>query len=196
LSKLSPHRPGRANGQQLQVRRPIYKSSVGRCKAFQAHLEPLRLSLGMPACHCHTDPEAAHCTHELEPVAIGTKRLKISVRAASLEPRAGNFLEIAMSSWIGKMFSSRKANTRRRGPKPRHLLRYYRLPPGARDASGAYCQQVHLRGTDFPLHRCPANTYFDDGALKFSPLPVTVGERRRWASPVISPCSGWGAASP
>ena len=33
---------------KLQVRRPIYNSSVGRWKAFQSHLEPLRLALGTP----------------------------------------------------------------------------------------------------------------------------------------------------
>jgi tetratricopeptide (TPR) repeat protein len=34
---------------KLQVRRPIYQGSVGRSKAFRAHLEPLRLALGIPA---------------------------------------------------------------------------------------------------------------------------------------------------
>jgi tetratricopeptide (TPR) repeat protein len=33
---------------KLQVRRPIYKRSVGRWKAFRAHLEPLRQALGIP----------------------------------------------------------------------------------------------------------------------------------------------------
>ncbi len=33
---------------KLQVRRPIYHHSVGRWKAFQPHLEPLRLTLGVP----------------------------------------------------------------------------------------------------------------------------------------------------
>ena len=31
---------------KLQVRRPIYRNSVGRSKAFAAHLDPLRLALG------------------------------------------------------------------------------------------------------------------------------------------------------
>jgi tetratricopeptide (TPR) repeat protein len=34
---------------KLQVRRPIYQGSVGRSKLFQAHLEPLRLALGIAA---------------------------------------------------------------------------------------------------------------------------------------------------
>jgi len=33
---------------KLQVRRPISNRSVGRWKAFEAHLEPLRLALGIP----------------------------------------------------------------------------------------------------------------------------------------------------
>ena len=45
---------------KLQVRRPIYRRSVGRWKAFQAHLEPLRLALGVPArCGRHAEPDAA-----------------------------------------------------------------------------------------------------------------------------------------
>jgi hypothetical protein len=32
---------------KLQVRRPIYRRSVGRSKAFQTFLEPLRLALGV-----------------------------------------------------------------------------------------------------------------------------------------------------
>src|SRR5262249_44642481 len=43
---------------KLQVRRPIYGSSVGRWKAFQAPLEPLRLALGSPGRDRHTDAEA------------------------------------------------------------------------------------------------------------------------------------------
>ena len=37
---------------KLQVRRPIYQSSVGRWKAFRAHLEPLRIALNhsYPSC--------------------------------------------------------------------------------------------------------------------------------------------------
>jgi tetratricopeptide (TPR) repeat protein len=45
---------------KLQVRRPIYHSSVGRWKAFQAHLEPLRPALGLPPESGHdTEPKAA-----------------------------------------------------------------------------------------------------------------------------------------
>ena len=33
---------------KLQVRRPIYHHAVGRWKSFEAHLEPLRLALGVP----------------------------------------------------------------------------------------------------------------------------------------------------
>ncbi len=50
---LSFHRTERVvqTASKLQVRRPISKRSVGRWKAFHAHLEPLRQALGV-AEHC------------------------------------------------------------------------------------------------------------------------------------------------
>lgn len=55
---------------KLQVRRPIYASSVGRGKAFQTHLEPLRAALGLPISG-HTDANAAQLTGETEPAPLG-----------------------------------------------------------------------------------------------------------------------------
>lgn len=57
---------------KLQVRRPIYNGSVGRWKAFQAHLEPLRSALGIPERGRHMDADAARFTGETEPVALGS----------------------------------------------------------------------------------------------------------------------------
>ena len=57
---------------KLQVRRPIYGSSVGRWTAFRAHLEPLRRALGIPERSRHTDADAAPLTGETEPVAVGS----------------------------------------------------------------------------------------------------------------------------
>src|SRR5262249_12568465 len=54
---------------KLQVRRPIYGSSVGRSKAFRAYLEPLRRTLGIPAC---SRPTETHFTCATEPVAVGS----------------------------------------------------------------------------------------------------------------------------
>jgi tetratricopeptide (TPR) repeat protein len=46
---------------KLQVRRPIYKGSVGRWKAFEAHLEPLRQALGVPArCGRNAEPDVVN----------------------------------------------------------------------------------------------------------------------------------------
>jgi hypothetical protein len=56
---------------KLQVRRPIYGRSVGRSKAFKAHLEPLRRALGIPECSRHTDADA-HFTCKTETVAVGS----------------------------------------------------------------------------------------------------------------------------
>jgi tetratricopeptide (TPR) repeat protein len=73
---LSFHRTDRVvqTASKLQVRRPIYTHSVGRWKAFQAHLEPLRLALGIPERSGHADRDAAHCTAHTESfaVSIGT----------------------------------------------------------------------------------------------------------------------------
>jgi tetratricopeptide (TPR) repeat protein len=55
---------------KLQVRRPIYTGSVGRGKAFQAHLDPLRRALGIPERSRHTGQKVAHLTCETEPVAV------------------------------------------------------------------------------------------------------------------------------
>jgi hypothetical protein len=47
---LAFHRTKRTvqTASKLQVRQPIFKRSVGRWKPFEAHLEPLRLALGIP----------------------------------------------------------------------------------------------------------------------------------------------------
>lgn len=62
---LSFHRTDRVvqTASKLQVRRPIYKGSVGRWKAFRAHLEPLRLALGVPDRICHINADAAELQH-------------------------------------------------------------------------------------------------------------------------------------
>jgi tetratricopeptide (TPR) repeat protein len=57
---------------KLQVRRQIYQGSVGRSRAFQAHLEPLRLALGCPKPCCHANAGAATLTCETPPVAVGS----------------------------------------------------------------------------------------------------------------------------
>jgi tetratricopeptide (TPR) repeat protein len=40
---------------KLQVRQPIFKSSVGRWKLYETHLEPLRLALGIPKPASHAE---------------------------------------------------------------------------------------------------------------------------------------------
>jgi hypothetical protein len=58
---LSFHRTERVvqTASKLQVRRPIFHSSVGRWRDFQSHLEPLRLALGVPK----------HSSHHIESTA-------------------------------------------------------------------------------------------------------------------------------
>jgi tetratricopeptide (TPR) repeat protein len=55
---------------KLQVRRPIFKGSVGRSSAFRAHLEPLRLALGLPSRSRLTDAGPAHLACQTASFAI------------------------------------------------------------------------------------------------------------------------------
>ena len=58
---LRPHENPRAvrTVSKLQVRRPIYSSSVGRWRRYARHLAPLRQALGLPEADEHATTASA-----------------------------------------------------------------------------------------------------------------------------------------